>query len=58
MASKQTERQRRYDKGHVKGIYLKLNLEYDADILGKLEDVDNKQGYIKELIRNDIKKHE
>ena len=46
----------KYDKTHTKGIYLKLNLEWDKDILEKLDSVKNKQTYIKELIRNDIKK--
>lgn len=56
MAKKQSEWQRRYDEGHVKGVYLKLNRVYDADILEKLDDVDNRQGYVKDLIRNDIKR--
>jgi hypothetical protein len=44
----------RYDKEHCRGIYLKLNLRTDADVLEKLDSVPNKQGYIKELIRRDI----
>lgn len=52
--------QRRYrvewDKANTKQIKMKLNLKTDADILEKLESVPNKQGYIKELIRADIKK--
>lgn len=55
-----TEAQRRatakYDKTHTKGIYLKLNLVNDADILAKLDAADNKQLYIKNLIRADIGK--
>lgn len=46
---------RKYDKGHTKQILLKLNKGTDADILQKLDEVDNKQGYIKGLIRDDIK---
>ena len=46
----------RYDKTHTTGVYLKLNNDTDADILGKLERTDNVQGYIKNLIREDIKK--
>ena len=57
MAKKSSERQRRYDEGHIRGIYLKLSLVYDADILDKLDSVPNKQGYIKELVRNDIKRN-
>ena len=55
-----SEAQRRatekYDKTHTKQIKLKLNLVTDADILQKLSEVSNIQGYIKELIRNDIKR--
>lgn len=46
----------KYDKEHTKGVYLKLNLETDKDILCKLDAVKNKQTYIKELIRKDIEK--
>ena len=46
---------RKYDKEHTKQILLKLNKGTDADILQKLDEVDNKQGYIKGLIRDDIK---
>lgn len=46
---------RKYDDTHTKKIMLKFNLETDKDILEKLESVGNKQGYIKELIRRDMK---
>lgn len=53
-----TEAQRRatakYDKTHVKGIYLKLNKEWDADIIQYLNDCDNVQKLIKELIRAEM----
>lgn len=45
----------KYDALHTKQIKLKLNLKHDADILEKLDSVDSKQGYIKSLIRKDIK---
>lgn len=45
-----------HDKLHAKRIYLKLNKDNDADILDWLEQQPNKQGYIKELIRENIKK--
>ena len=45
----------KYDKAHTKPIMLKLNRTNDADILAKLDDMDNKQGYIKRLIREDIR---
>lgn len=44
----------RYDAKTKAGVYLKLNKNTDADILSKLDEVENKQGYIKELIRADI----
>lgn len=44
----------KYDKANTKSVFLKLNIKTDADILAYLETVGNKQGYIKELIRNDM----
>lgn len=46
--------QERYDKKNTVQIKLKLNLKTDADILDRLEQVENKQGYIKQLIRADM----
>ncbi len=53
--NKATERQARYDRENTTRVVLKLNNKTDADILEKLQQVDNKQGYIKELIRKDLK---
>lgn len=39
---------------NFKGVYLKLNVVNDKDILERLDQVSNKQGYIKECIRADI----
>lgn len=39
-----------------KGIYLQLHIVKDKDILQRLKDVGNKQGYIKNLILDDIRK--
>lgn len=33
---------------------IRLHLEHDKDILARLEDVESKAGYIKELIKRDI----
>lgn len=44
----------KYDYNNTKRISLKLNLNTDSDILEKLSQVDNVQGYIKKLIRKDI----
>ena len=46
----------KYDARPPKQIKLKLNLETDWDILERLNEVDNKQGYIKDLIREDLEK--
>lgn len=53
---KQTEYQARYDSKNTTRIGLKLNNRTDADILEMLASVDSMQGYIKELIREDIKR--
>lgn len=40
-------------KAEFQGLYLKLNTVNDKDIIERLKTQDNKQGYIKELIRID-----
>lgn len=45
----------KYDKYNTKQVILKLNLNSDADILAKLGSEKNKQGYIKSLVRNDMR---
>lgn len=55
VSESQKESNKKYDKNNTKQIKLKLNLKTDKDILDKLNSVGNKQGYIKKLIRNDIK---
>ena len=51
--------QSRYDAAHTKRVQLKLNTTYDADILDSLaaqpRETGGKQGYIKRLIREDIR---
>ena len=46
----------KYDKNNTRPIMFKFNLKTDKDILEKLDSVNNKQGYVKNLIREDIKK--
>lgn len=48
--TKQTE----WNKANTTAVKLKLNNRTDADIIQHLDTVDNKQGYIKQLIRQDI----
>lgn len=45
----------KYDKENTIRLSLKLNKTTDADILEKLNQVKSKQGYIKELIRKDMR---
>lgn len=43
-----------WDKIHTRQIKFKFNKSTDADILEKLDSLDNKTAYIKDLIRKDI----
>lgn len=48
------EPQARYDAENTTRISLKLNKKTDADVLLRLEAQENKQGYIKALIKKDM----
>lgn len=41
---------------HTTRVVMNLNHNTDADVLARLAEVPSKQGYIKELIRADIKR--
>ena len=41
-------------KLNYKGYYIKMNITEDEDIIKRLDEQTNRQGYIKELIRTDI----
>ena len=45
----------KYDAANTVQIKIKLNTGTDTDIISALENEKNKQGYIKELIRKDIR---
>jgi hypothetical protein len=45
-----------YDRKNCRQLCLKLNRRTDADILAVLDQLENKQGYIKALIRADIER--
>ena len=47
--------QERYDKQNTVFVGLKLNKKTDADIIALLEKSDNKQGTIKNILKNFIK---
>ena len=50
----QLRAQAKYDKDNTVQVKLKLNKKTDDDIIKRLSETDNVQGYIKELIRLDI----
>lgn len=52
----QIKAQRKYDAENTRQVHLKLNRRTDGDVLEKLDSVPSKQGYIKRLIRADLKK--
>ena len=52
----QIKANRKYDSLNTKSYIIKLNKKTDADIIEKLSSVENRQGYIKALIRKDIDK--
>ena len=45
---------KKYDENNTTRVQLKLNNKTDADIIAYLDSVDNKQGTIKRLIREEI----
>lgn len=50
----QLRAQAKYDTANTIQIKLKLNKKTDADIIKALESLDNKQGFIKSLIRESV----
>lgn len=59
MANKTTQAMIRavakYNKDNIIQISVKLNRSTDKDIIDHLDQVESKQGYIKDLIRKDIR---
>lgn len=45
---------KKYDQENTVKVSLKLNKKYDGDIIERLAKVDNKQKYIKTVIRHEI----
>lgn len=56
MGKNRTKNAARYHKRAGKQYHLWLHADNDADIIKRLDSVTNKQGYIKALIRYDIKR--
>ena len=51
----QLRAQAKYDRKNSQAFMLKLNRKNDADVIAKINHVPNRQGYIKDLIRNDLR---
>lgn len=49
-----TNAQAKYDKKNTVGLYMKLNIHTDMDIIRWLWDQPSKQGSVKRLIREEI----
>lgn len=49
---------KKYNEANRKTFALHVNKKTEADILQALESVDNREGYLKELIRMDIEKRQ
>lgn len=56
MKKYQLKAQEKYRKSHTKTFSIKFYNESDRDILKKLESVENKTDYIRQLIHADIQK--
>lgn len=56
MGNKHTQASNAYHKRSSRQYHLELHKENDADIIRKLDTVGNKQGFIKALIRDFIKR--
>ena len=57
MATKHTISQMKYDKQNRRVYGLRLHNDIDRDIIDKLASVPSMQGYIKQLIRDDIQRN-
>ena len=58
MSEARKRAQMKYNKEHTKQVTLRLNKRTEADIIEWLDKADNKQGYIKSLIRADMHRAE
>ncbi len=57
-SDKKLEYIQRFKKEKNRNFLLTLNRDYDMDIISYMEQIDNKNAYLKDLIREDIKKRE
>jgi hypothetical protein len=55
---KKVDRRTKYDREKVRHWHIKMNLETEADLIAQVERQPSMQGYLKRLIREDIKRGE
>ena len=55
MGTPRTKAANKYHKEHCRKYCLCLNKDTDADVIAMIDSQENKQGYLKRLIRQDIK---
>ena len=53
---KYKESQNAWQRAHMRQFLFKFNISDDSDIIGKLDAVENRTDYIRQLIRKDLKK--
>ena len=58
MSTAQVKASMKWNEKNIKQIKFNLNKQEDQDIINALEGIQNKQGFIKELIRDWIADHE
>ena len=56
MTEAQRQASRKYDKENTKTFTFKLNYNTDGDLIAFLEMLQNRQGYLKKLISEDLMK--
>ena len=44
-----------YMKNHTKRYKIQLNTDHDSEVIAFLDSLENKNGYLKDLIRQDMK---
>lgn len=49
--------QAKYDKAHTIQFKVKFNLDTDAEVIAHLQAQENKQNYIRQLIKADMEKN-
>lgn len=54
MSDKNYKYSKKYDQNNTKKVSLKLNVKTDEDIINYLDSVENKQGTLKRIIRDEI----